>query len=128
MNYAIVSGEIESDKLYYVVDASVIYNSATYTIGQYFRGITGVNTFSYTGAGINDVNEVLEFLGAGVEYEANSTAVSISEKLTEIWGFNIEFVLTEAEKIIPETTKILGFAVELIDYPFYSFAITELRL
>lgn len=129
MAYIVVSGEIQGGLLYYVAGGqSVIYNSTTYNTGQYFRGAAGVKTFTYSGTGTMELNEVAELRGSATEYVEVSNDQPVYLETTVLKSFGIEYELNEAEKIVNEVTVIRGFALELIDYPFFSFEITENRL
>jgi hypothetical protein len=129
MAYQISSGEIAPGVLYLVIgEQSVTYNSATYIQGQVFRGIIGAKTFTYSGLGSQGVNEVLELSTFAVEYIENSIDQPLYTGTTLLKGMSIELTLNDSEKTVPETTKIQGFALELIDYPFFSFEITEIRI
>ncbi|MDB4918774.1 hypothetical protein [Mucilaginibacter sp.] len=129
MAYQVVSGEVQSGVLYMIVgDQSVTYNAITYTTGQRFRGVAGVRFFTYSGTGAQEVNEILELVGGGIELVENLIDQPAYADITQLNGMGIEFSLNDAEKIVNEVTKITGFALELIDYPFYSWPITETRL
>lgn len=129
MAYQVVSGEISTGVLYSVAGAqSVTYNSVTYATGQQFRGVTNVKTFTYPGSGTQELNEVFEFAGSGVVFIQDGNDNPLFSDVTLLKGMAIEFALNDAEKIVNEVTKIQGFALELIDYPFYSFAVVEIRL
>ncbi len=130
MAYQVVSGDISQGILYSVVGAqSVIYNGNTYATGTTFRGVLGVRAFSYSGSGTQEVNEVTELFGSGILFntDANDAPASFND-VTLLYGMAIEFSLNDEEKIVNEVTKIQGFAIELVDYPFFSFEITETRL
>ena len=129
MAYQILSGNIQSDVIYQVVGMqSVTYNSIAYATGQRFRGIIGIKTFTYSGTGTQDVNEVLELVGGGIEFSENSIDQPSFPEVTLLNGMSIEFTLNNAEKIVKDITVIQGFALELIDYPSYSFEIIENKL
>lgn len=129
MAYNVISGEIITGVLYYVAGGkSVVYNTLPYATGQYFRGVNSVTTFTYSGTGAEELNEVAEFKGAAFELVEISGDQPVYPDVTELKGFAIEYELNDAEKVVNEVTKISGFALELIDYPFYSFEITETRL
>lgn len=129
MSYNVVSGDIVNGALYYVAGSqSVIYNSSTYTTGQQFRGVPGVRTFTYSGSGTQIVYEVSELRGAAIEFSEVSQDQPIYPETTIFKGFAVEFELNDDEKKVQETTRLTGFGVEFIDYPFYSFEITETRL
>jgi hypothetical protein len=129
MAYQIVSGQIQGGILYQVAGAqSVIYNSVTYTTGQRFKGIATFKTFTYSGSGSQEVNEVLELNGGAIEYVATSLDNPFFTDTIVLKGMTVEFVLSDGDRIINESTKMQGFAIEFTDYPFYSFQITETRL
>jgi hypothetical protein len=126
MAYPVVSGEISPGVLYVVAGTgTVTYNGAAYAGGQTFRGLNGIATFT----GSAEVNEVLELKGGGLEsVESGIDLPVLFPESTLLKGMAVEFVMNEEEQVVHEVTKITGFAVELIDYPFFSFAITETRL
>ncbi len=127
--YNVSTNEIVEGVLYRVTgDASVIYNETTYIAGLAFRGIAGANTFSYQGDGTQELVEVLELKGAGVELQENGADLPAFTDKTVLNGFSIEFSLNNEEKIVNEITQINGFSIEFIDFPFYSFEIIETRL
>jgi hypothetical protein len=129
MAYQILSGEIQPNALYEVVGTqSVIYNFIGYSTGQRFKGIRAIKTFTYSGSGTQEVNEVFQLLGGTIEYvETSIDNTSFADK-TLLKGMSVEFALNDAEKVKSEVTKIKGFSIEVIDYPFYSFEIIETRL
>ncbi|HWZ35390.1 MAG TPA: hypothetical protein VNW51_04485 [Mucilaginibacter sp.] len=129
MAYSIITGEINYNVLYVVGGTqSVVYNSITYTTGQQFRGVPNVRTFTYSGTGTQAVYEILELWEGSLEYVGSGVDQPSYPDVITISGFAVEYSLNDAEKIVQETTKIQGFAIELIDYPFYSFEIFETRL
>jgi hypothetical protein len=129
MAYSVINGQIKPGILYVVAGSqSVTYNSITYATGQQFRGISGLMNFAYSGTGTQLVNEVQEFTGGGIEFGETAVGNPSFPETTLLLGMAVEFELTDAEKIVTETTKITGFAIELIDYPIYSFEIIEARL
>ena len=129
MAYSVLSGEILNGALYYVSGAqSVIYDTVTYTTGRYFKGVPGITEFTYSGSGTKELNVVTEIAGAGVELVGVDVDNPVFTERTIFNGFAIEYEMNEAEKAVNEVTKIAGFALELIDYPFYSFEITETKL
>jgi len=73
------------------------------------------------------MNDII-FYGAGIEFEYHSADLPVFPESTIIRGTGIEYVLNEEEKIVLETTRIQGFAIEIVDFPIYSFAIQEDRL
>lgn len=128
MGYNIVSGEIASGALYYVAGTqSVVYNTSTYTTGQFFRGVPGIRVFTYSGTGTQSVNEIPELRGLSIEYVEVSADEPVYPETTAFKGFAIEYELNNDEKIVLETTKLTGFGLEFIDYPFYAFEIAETR-
>ncbi|GGH03770.1 hypothetical protein [Mucilaginibacter phyllosphaerae] len=128
MAYNVLTGEITYGLLYYVTgDQSVVYNEAIYDQGEYFRG-NNIKTFTYSGAGLQELNEVTELKCAGIEFFEVSNDLPTFNETTRLVGFAIEFEPNDKEKIVNELTIIKGFALELIDYPFYSFEIIEKRL
>jgi len=129
MAYLIVSGEIQAGVRYFVAGSqSIIYNGNTYGSGQYFQGVSGVFTFTYLGSGTQLIYEVSELVGAAVVYSIDSVDDPVYPDTLSLNAMSLEMELTEGEKIINETTAIRGFAVELIDYPFYCFDVIEVRL
>ncbi|QHS56057.1 hypothetical protein GWR56_11125 [Mucilaginibacter sp. 14171R-50] len=128
MAYKVLSGELVLGVLYYISGSqSVIYDSSIYNSGLYFRAGT-LKTYSYTGVGSQEVNEVAEIRGLALEYfEIRSDQPNYNES-TIFKGFSLEYDLNEAEKTVNETTKIQSCAIELTDYPFFALSITEKRL
>lgn len=127
--FNVPSGQIQPGRLYLVAgEQSVIYE-VYYTIapGQTFRGVDGVKNFYFDGSGSALVYEVLEFKGGSLQFEENEADRTFELELTELKGMALELELTEEEKIVQETTIIKGMSLELIDFPFYSFVINELR-
>jgi len=47
---------------------------------------------------------------------------------TMLYGFAIEYMQNANDIVFNDVTVLNGFAMELLDYPFYSFTITEKRL
>jgi GDSL-like Lipase/Acylhydrolase family len=128
MKYNVLDGEIQAGVLYKVAgEQSVEYDSVTYITDQTFRGVDGVVNFTYLGFGTQILNEILEFRGGSIEFLLNPEEQVTDDGPTVLKGMAIEFDLNEAEKIVQEVTEIKGMALELIDYPFYSFMITEQR-
>jgi hypothetical protein len=121
---SIATGNIQIGILYTVFVANITYNSTSVTPGNTFLGVFGINNFA--GSGL--VYEVLELKGSAIEYLQNSEDLAFLNSITAIAGMSIEFALNESEKVVNDTTQILGMSIELIDYPFYSFSITETRL
>jgi hypothetical protein len=124
--YVILTGQIEPGVLYINAGAqSVVYASNTYSTGQTFRGVYNNTSFTYTGSGTQIVNEVCEFSGGDIEFNETYSDEPVFADATILKGFNIEYQLNSAEEIVNETTKITGFDLELLDYPFYGFQITK---
>lgn len=130
MDFNVTSGNIQANVLYIVIGAqSVTYNSITYTTGQTFRGINGITTYTLSGGiGSVELDEVLELFGNRISFKENSIDQPVNTDITMLNGFSIEFDLNDAEKIVNEVTTLKGFGIELLDYPFYAFEITETRL
>ena len=127
--YNIASGYIEQGILYTVFGAqSVTYNGTTYITGQAFRGVVSVTTYSLSGTGTQLVYENLELDGAYIEYTENELDAPIFPATTMLNGFVIEYMQNANDIIFKDVTVLNGFAMELLDYPFYSFAIVETRL
>lgn len=125
----ISSGQILNGILYLVYGTqSVTYNGTIYTTGQIFKGIISVTTFTFSGSGTQIVYEVSEFAGAGIVYDENMLDSSFFSDKTKLDGFAIEYQQNANDILFNETTILKGFSIELIDFPFYSFAITETRL
>lgn len=129
MSYIVNSGDIKYGILYQVDGMqSVVYNGITYDTGERFRGILNIKIFTYSGIGSQALSEVSEFTAGSILYAENSIDQPVYKEFTKLAGCTIEYSLNDAEKTVRETTKIRGFAVELVDYPFYSFDIIEQRL
>ena len=127
--YNVTSGQIQVGFLYKVIGVqSVIYNSVTYATGAIFRGVSGVTTFAYSGSGTQIVNQLIEFLGSGIEYISNSTDLPTFPESTILKGFAVEFVQSGADIQVSEITILKGFAVEFVDFPIYAFTILTRRL
>jgi len=128
MAYTIDSGNIQAGVLYRVFGspATVTYNGTTYNSGDAFRGAAGVTTFTTTGSAT--VQEVLELAGSGAAYVPNGLDQPVYTDILQLQGMSVTFELAPEEMVVNETTRLQGFALELIDYPFYSFEITEIRL
>lgn len=127
--FNIVSGKIQQGVLYLVYGAqSVTYNGTTYTTGQYFRGVLGISTFTFSGSGTQLVYETFEIRGSNIEYVEDSTDKPVFADTTKLIGFAIEYMQGANDITFNDITVLNGFAIELLDYPFYSFAITESRL
>jgi len=128
--YNISSGEIQDGVLYRVLgDQSVVYNGTTFNTGEAFRGVTGITDFSFEGTGMQLVAEILEIKGGAIELEPTKEFPKFEDEKIEIKGIALEFELNEAEKIAADSpTIIMGASIELTDYPYYAFQITETRL
>jgi len=127
--YNISSGNIQVGILYLVYGTqSVTYNGTTYTTGQSFRGVATVSTFTFSGTGTQFVSEILELQGSAIIFDENALDKPIFLSTTNLNGFAIEYQQNANDIIFNDITTIKGFAMELLDYPFYSFAITETRL
>jgi hypothetical protein len=127
--YTINNGEISYNVLYLVSGTeSIVYNSITYALGQFFRGLPGIKSFTPTGIGTPSIVEVLEIRGLGIEYFEINDDQPVYNNSTIFTGFSLEYQLNEAEKKVSDVTQLKGFSLELIDYPFYSFTINETRV
>lgn len=127
--FNIDSGKIQQGILYLVYGTqSVTYNGTTYTTGQYFRGILGVTTYMFLGSGTQLVYETLEARGCAIEYIEDFSDLPVFSDATTFNGFAIEYMQGANDIDFNDVTALKGFAMELLDYPFYSFAITETRL
>jgi len=127
--YNITNGYLEADILYIVYGAqSLTYNGTTYNTGQTFKGVAGIPDFTFLGTGTQLVYEVLELDGAAIEYTENALDAPISSDTTMLYGFAIEYMQNANDIVFNDVTVLNGFAMELLDYPFYSFTITERRL
>jgi hypothetical protein len=127
--FNITSGNIQSDRLYLVYGSqNVTYNDITYSSGQQFRGVADLTTYSFSGSGTQLVYEVLEEQGVAIVYEENLLDNPIFPDTTLLIGFAIEFQQNANDIGFNDVTLLNSFAIELIDFPFYSFAVTEIRL
>lgn len=128
MAFTINSGSIQAGVLYRVfgTTGTVTYNGTVSNAGDTFRGVSGVTTFTVTTDAT--VQEVLELAGAETEYVLTAVDQPVFPETLLLQGMSVEFDLSPAEMVVNETTRLQGFALELIDYPFYSFEITEIRL
>lgn len=127
--YNIVSGQIQPNYLYKVVGGkSVVYNSNTYNTYDIFRGVIGVAGFTYTGSGTEEVNQLIELLGSGIEYVEDRNDLPLFPETTELKGFGIEFVQQGKDIVFNDTTIIKGFSIEWVDYPIYAFQILTRRI
>jgi hypothetical protein len=127
--YIINSGEIQPGILYRVNgEQSVIYNTIVYTPGQYLRGAPGMETFIYSGDGIQSIIEAPEIKGIVVEYSGVSNDQPTYNETAILEGSSVVYDLNDAEKTVSEVTLLKGFSLELTDYPFYSLAVVEIRL
>lgn len=124
----IISGDIQEGFLYEVAgDKSVIYNEITYSSGNLFRGVLDVKDFAFTGSGSEIVEQVSEVAGISLEIvqtPGDANSYNFDDE-TEIFGFSLQMELNEEEKIVQENTQILGFSLELRDFPFYAFEVSE---
>jgi hypothetical protein len=128
MAYNIDSGKIQGGVLYQVYGSSgtLTYNGAVYAPGGTFRGVKDTVTFSQSGDTV--LQEVTELSGVGTAFVQDSEDLPVFADKAELRGAAIAFELSQEEQVVNETTRIQGFALELIDYPFFSFEITETRL
>lgn len=127
--FNIVSGKIQQGVLYLVYGAqSVTYNGTTYTTGQYFRGVLGITTYTFSGSGTQLVYETFEARGCVIEYIEDFSDLPVFVDATKLSGFAIEYTQGANDIAFNDETVLNGFTMELLDYPFYSFAITEIRL
>jgi len=128
MAFTIDSGNIQPGFLYRVFgsSATVSYNGATYNENDTFRGVAGAANFTVSGGAT--VQEVLELAGGDAVFGVNGADEPVFPENLMLQGMAVEFELTPAEMVVNETTRLQGFALELIDYPFYSFEVTETRL
>ena len=127
--YNISSGNILGGVLYIVWGTnSVIYNGTTYMSGQVFRGVPSITNFTFSGSGTQLVYEVLELQGAALEFSENGLDQPIYSTTTTLNGFAIEYVQNANDISFNDKTILNAFSMELLDYPFYSFQITEKRL
>src|SRR5687767_40764 len=100
--YAVVTGGITPGVLYKVIGAqSVVYNGGTYATGSTFRGVAGVSAFTYSGSGTQEVNEVWELKGGGIEYIQNGADIIDNyytfDQQTVLKGFAVEYVQSGAD-------------------------------
>jgi hypothetical protein len=124
--YNIASGYIEDGVLYTVFGGqSVTYNGTTYNTGQSFRGVAGVYSFTFSGTGTQLVYELLEFKGAAIHFHENSLDLPVFPDPTVFKGFGIEYMQNANDILYNEITNLNGFAMEILDYPFYGFQITK---
>lgn len=127
--FNIVSGKIQQGVLYLVYGMqSVTYNGTTYTTGQYFRGVIGVTTYTFSGSGTQSVYETFEAMGFAIEYVEDFSDLPVFADATKLSAFAIEYTQSSIDIAYNDVTILNGFTIELLDYPFYSFAITETRL
>lgn len=126
--YNVPSGEIQQGVLYTVAGTkSVVYNGITYATGVNFRGVVGITTFTFSGAGTELLYEETELKAGSLTFELSYPDIAFPSLTTVLSGTAIEFDLTQEEKVVQELTRLTGMAIELIDYPFYSFVINEER-
>jgi hypothetical protein len=123
MAFDITTGMVQAGTLYQVT-GTVTYNGISWT-NQNFRGIAGVSVFTGTGS----VTEVTELKGAAVVFLQNpdENYGNFADGPTKISGAAVVFVQNANEAKVNETTKILGMAVNFLDYPFYQVDIMEQR-
>lgn len=127
--YNITSGNILADVLYLVYGSqSVIYNGVTYTTDQTFRGAQSISTFTFFGTGTQIVYELLELQASALIFDENNIDYPLFPEITRLKGFEIEYQQNANDIIFNDITALNGFAMELLDYPFYSFQISETRL
>ena len=127
--FNIVSGKIQQEVLYLVYGTqSVTYNGMTYTTGQYFRGVLGITTYAFSGSGTLLVYETFEARGCVIEYIEDFSDLPVFVDATKLSGFSIEYTQGANDIAFNDETVLNGFTMELLDYPLYSFAITEIRL
>lgn len=114
MAYNVPTNGIKPDWLYIIIgDKSVTYNSVTYATGETFRGVAGVATFTYGSGTTEEVNEVTEISGFGVEFEKFiSENIGLFPDDVKVTGFGVEYVQSGSDLIIPDATVIRGFGVE----------------
>lgn len=130
MAYNVVTGEIVQGRKYLVVGTqSVIYNGNTITTGNKFTGVSGVATFTYTGSGTQEVNEVLEAYGSGIELVGNELDEPVTfPESTNLLGFGAELTQTPKDAIFNDMTIIMGFGIEFEVNDDYIVQIVERRL
>lgn len=127
--YNISSGYILENVLYIVYGSqSVTYNAVTYTTGQTFRGIRSITAFTFSGTGTQLVYELSELRGSTIAFDENAIDSSLFSDTTKISGTAIEYQQNANDIVFTDITVLKGFTMELLDYPFYSFLITETRL
>ena len=127
--FNITSGNIQENVLYLVYGTqSVLYNGTTYAVGQTFRGISSITTFTFSGLGTQLVYEVTELKGANITFDENTLDNPVSSDITKLSGFAIEYQQNTNDITFNDITTLKGFAMELLDFPFYSFLINETRL
>lgn len=127
--YNITSGNILRDILYLVYGTqSVIYNGTTYVAGQTFRGVSSITAFTFSGTGTQLVYEVMELKGANIIFDENTLDNPISSDITKLSDFAIEYQQNTNDITFNDITTLKGFAIELLDFPFYSFEVTETRI
>jgi len=71
--------------------------------------------------------DTTQLSGASIELFENSLDAPVYPDKTIFYGFAIEFLQNANDIVFNDVTVLNGFAMELLDYPFYSFAITETR-
>jgi hypothetical protein len=71
---------------------------------------------------------MLELRGALIIYDENFSDLPDFADVTLLSGFTIEYQQNANDLIFNDITTLKGFAIELLDFPFYSFMINETRL
>jgi len=127
--FNITTGNILAGVLYLVYGTqSVIYNGNTYNHGQTFRGISSINTFTFSGTGTQLVYEISEFSASALILDENALDIPVFNDTTQASNFSIEFQQNNNDISFDDITALNGFSIELLDYPFYSFTVSETRL
>jgi hypothetical protein len=73
------------------------------------------------------MDELTRFLGASLIFEMTISDRQFPMEETGIKGMAVVLELTEAEKIVQETTQINGMSITFKDFPLYAFQWTETR-
>lgn len=131
MKYNVATNAIQEGVLYIVAGVqSATYNSVTYATGEVFRGVAGVSSFTYSGSGTQEVNELTELKGGSIEFATNDLDIpdNFFPEQTVLKGFAVEFIQQGDDIFVLDETIIKGFAIEYVDYPIYAFGIMERRL
>nr|WP_276898516.1 hypothetical protein [Pedobacter kyonggii] len=71
--------------------------------------------------------DVTQFFGASIIFEMNNSDRLFPFEATGIKGMSLVLELTDAEKIVQETTQINGMSITFKDFPLYAFLWTETR-